>query len=140
MPTPRTVAIVDAGPIFAAADAADIDQAACLRALNRSDLHLVVPALVLAEVAHFAARDLGTTAELAILRDVTCWEIACPTPADWTRTLQLVAEYADLRLGTVDATVIALAERLRAEVVITLDHRHFRVVRPVHCEAFTILP
>jgi hypothetical protein len=37
-------------------------------------------------------------------------------------------------------TVPALAERLRTEIVITLDHRHFGVVRPRHCERLRLLP
>jgi predicted nucleic acid-binding protein len=47
---------------------------------------------------------------------------------------------ADLPLGTTDASVIALAERLEVPEVATLDHRHFTVVRPRHTKAFTLLP
>jgi predicted nucleic acid-binding protein len=52
----------------------------------------------------------------------------------------LVAEYRDLPLGTVDASVIATAERLDATEVATLDRRHFSVVRPRHEVAFQLLP
>jgi hypothetical protein len=48
--------------------------------------------------------------------------------------------YADLPLGTVDASVIALTERLALPAVATLDHRHFTVVRPRHISALTLLP
>ena len=47
---------------------------------------------------------------------------------------------ADLHLGTVDASVIALAERLGVTTIATLDWRHFTVVRPRHVEAFRLLP
>jgi hypothetical protein len=40
--------------------------------------------------------------------------------------------YGDLLLGGTDAAVIAVAERLGAVDVATVDHRHFRVVRPRH--------
>lgn len=53
---------------------------------------------------------------------------------------ELVTEYADLGLGTTDASVIAIAERLGVSEVATLDHRHFTVVRPRHTRAFTLLP
>ena len=43
-------------------------------------------------------------------------------------------------LGTVDASVIALAERLKVAQIATLDHRHFSVVRPAHVESFELLP
>jgi predicted nucleic acid-binding protein len=52
----------------------------------------------------------------------------------------LVTTYADLPLGTTDATVIALAERLGVREIATLDRRHFTVVRPRHVPALTLLP
>lgn len=62
------------------------------------------------------------------------------TAADYARMAELVAQYADLSLGTTDASVIALAERLGVAEVATLDRRHFSVVRPRHVEALTLLP
>ena len=61
-------------------------------------------------------------------------------PSDILRIAELVARYHDLPLGTVDASVIAAAERLGASEVATLDRRDFTVVRPSHVEAFTLLP
>jgi hypothetical protein len=37
---------------------------------------------------------------------------------------------ADFPLGTTDASVIAVVERLGATHVATIDHRHFRAIRP----------
>jgi hypothetical protein len=48
--------------------------------------------------------------------------------------------YADLTIGLVDASVIALAERLRESKVATLAQRHFRALRPAHVEALELLP
>lgn len=53
---------------------------------------------------------------------------------------ELVRRYDDLPLGTTDASVIVLAERLRIAEIATPDQRHFRVVRPSHVEALTLLP
>ncbi|MFI7627711.1 hypothetical protein [Microbispora rosea] len=53
---------------------------------------------------------------------------------------ELVERYVDLPLGLVDAAVIAIAERLGLREVATVDQRHFRIVRPRHVEAFTLLP
>lgn len=52
---------------------------------------------------------------------------------------ELVAQYADLPLGTIDASVVAIAERLEVTEIATLDRRHFSVVRPRHISAFTLL-
>jgi predicted nucleic acid-binding protein len=53
---------------------------------------------------------------------------------------ELIETYADLRLGTVDASVIATAERLGTTTIATLDRRHFTVVRPSHVDAFQLVP
>lgn len=52
----------------------------------------------------------------------------------------LVQQYADLRLGGTDASLVAIAERLGIERVATFDRRHFSVVRPSHVAALTLLP
>lgn len=60
--------------------------------------------------------------------------------ADWLRIAELVARYRNLPLGTVDASVVATAERLGLTEIATVDRRHFTVVRPDHISAFTLLP
>jgi len=59
---------------------------------------------------------------------------------DLLRMAELVIQYADLPLGSVDASVIAVAERLGVTTVMTIDRRHFTVVRPRHVDAFNLLP
>jgi hypothetical protein len=61
-------------------------------------------------------------------------------PEDYARVRRLVTTYADLALSFVDASVVAIAERLEETTIATLDRRHFSVVKPVHCEAFTLVP
>lgn len=53
---------------------------------------------------------------------------------------ELVNQHADFPLGGTDASIIALAERLEAPALVTLDRRHFGAVRPRHAEAFELLP
>jgi predicted nucleic acid-binding protein len=60
--------------------------------------------------------------------------------ADYTRMADLVQTYADFPLGATDASVIAVAEKLGATEIATLDHRHFRAVRPRHIASLTLLP
>jgi predicted nucleic acid-binding protein len=68
------------------------------------------------------------------------FEVVNLASADFARMAELVRRYDDLPLGTTDASVIALAERLGIDEIATLDQRHFRVVRPHHVEALTLLP
>ncbi|MGH8861027.1 MAG: PIN domain-containing protein [Jatrophihabitantaceae bacterium] len=70
-------------------------------------------------------------------RDFTLVEL---TPDDYLRIGELIEQYSDLPLGTTDASVVALAERLNVKEVATLERRHFTVVRPRHVEALTLLP
>jgi uncharacterized protein len=51
-----------------------------------------------------------------------------------------VRQYADLPLGTTDASVIALADRLGVREIATLDRRHFTVVTPKDGGHFNLLP
>lgn len=59
--------------------------------------------------------------------------------ADWLRMAELVWQYRDLPLGTVDASIVTAAERLRIGSLATLDRRHFSVVRPRHAPAFDLV-
>jgi hypothetical protein len=79
---------------------------------------------------------------LAFLADVRAglFTLLETTSADLDRIAELVRTYADLPLGTVDASVIALTERLALPAVATLDHRHFTVVRPRHTTSLHLLP
>jgi uncharacterized protein len=135
-----TLAVVDAGPLYAAADADDADHEASLDALSRSDLRLVVPALVVAEATYFVGRRLGAAAESAFLRGLGALDVEGPSFEDFVRMAELVEQYAGFPLGGTDASVVAIAERLEAAIVVTLDRRHFAAVRPRHREAFELLP
>jgi uncharacterized protein len=62
------------------------------------------------------------------------------TTVDLNRMAELVRMYSDLPLEAVDASVIAIAERLNLAEVATLDRRHFTVVRPKHVDALNLVP
>jgi predicted nucleic acid-binding protein len=134
------VAVVDTGPLIAATDQTDPMHEACARLLRRLDILMVVPALCIAEATHLIARDMGSEVEAQFLRGLRELDVRGPESTDWERVADLVLQYSNLRLGGTDASVIALAERLDARIVITLDHRHFATVRPRHCERFQLLP
>ena len=134
------LAIVDAGPLYATADGDDDDHERCRAILSRADLRLVIPAMVVAEATYFVGRRLGARAEATFLRGLGAFAVAGPAPEDFVRIAELVEIYADFPLGGTDASVIALAERTGAEIVITLDRRHFGAVKPRHREALELLP
>ncbi len=134
------IAVVDAGPLYASVDKSDDDHLSSIAVLERTDLHLIIPTLVITEVTYIVGSRLGPKIEADFLRGLAGLDIEQPAEGDWQRMAELVEQYADFPLGGIDASVVALAERLEAHVVITLDKRHFSAVRPRHCEAFTLLP
>jgi predicted nucleic acid-binding protein len=60
--------------------------------------------------------------------------------SDYRRVRQLCETYADSNLGFVDASVLAVVERLNEPKLATLDHRHFRMLRPRHVDSLILLP
>jgi predicted nucleic acid-binding protein len=101
-----------------------------------------VPQLVLVEAGYLVGKLVGPSAEAIFLRELarSPIELRPVEPDQLERIAELVETYADLRLGTVDACVIATAERVGATTIATLDRRHFTVVRPNHVEAFDLVP
>jgi predicted nucleic acid-binding protein len=104
---------------------------------------LLVPQTVVAGVGYMLAEWVSTEVEAMFLDAIADGDfevVVNLTTADFARMAELVRRYDDLPLGTTDASVIALAERLGIEEIATLDHRHFRVVRPSHVKALSLLP
>jgi uncharacterized protein len=134
------VAIVDAAPLIAAADRQDRNYSRCIAVLQRADLRLVIPTMVVAEATYLIGRELGPMAEATFLRSMSHFDVEAPLPEDWHRIADLVQQYADFPLGPTDASIVALAERLETDIVITLDRRHFGAIRPLHVEALKLLP
>jgi len=98
--------------------------------------------LVITEVAYLIGTRLGAGAEVKFLGDLAAGEFAIEAvmAGDWLRIAELVSQYRDLPLGTVDGSVVAAAERLGITRIATLDHRHFSVVTPHHTDGFELLP
>lgn len=134
------LAIADSGPLVASVNVADPDHAACVKALSGSGIDIVIPALCVAEVAWFLGKRYGANIEAEFLEGLTDFPVVAPDPDDWTRIAALVRQYADLPLGTVDASVAVLAMRLGTDHIITLDRRHFTVLRNAQGKQFQLSP
>jgi predicted nucleic acid-binding protein len=134
--------VLDTGPLLAALDKADPDHKSCAKLITGSPEDLVVPALVLAELDYWCGKRLNPDAWLSFLDDVLngAYRVEPPTAADLRRCRVLQKQYRKLELGVVDASIIALVERLAERKLATLDHRHFRTVRPAHAEALELVP
>ena len=137
--------VVDTGPLVAAALSGDTNHRRCVElfaSLHLNNEQLVVPAFVVTEVCFLLEREGGPRLEAGFVRSLAAGDfvVAQPDSAGLERVAELITQYADLPLGLVDASVIALAEQLGVQEIATLDRRHFTVVRPGHVNAFTLLP
>ena len=134
--------IADAGPLVAILNADDKYHTACVDVLGRYPGPIIVPAPVVTEVAFLIQRDAGSEAEAQFLDSLVRRELIVEDLSiiDYQRMAALVRQYADFPLGSADASVIAVAERLGVTRIATIDLRHFRAVRPAHCPAFELFP
>ncbi len=113
---------------------------ACSAVLARADFRFVIPAMCVAETTFMVARNQGPIVESRFLASLADMDVRAPEPDDWGRIADLVRQYANFPLGGTDASVVALAERLRTDIVITLDRRHFSAIKPLHAERLRLLP
>jgi predicted nucleic acid-binding protein len=134
------IAIVDAGPLYAAVDDDDRNHDRCIDILGRAHLELIVPTMVVAEVTYLVGRRLGPAAEAEFLRSLSSVEVEEPSHEDWTKIADMVERYGNLFLGGTDASLAVLAERLGTDVIVTLDRRHFGALRMSDGRPFRLLP
>lgn len=133
--------IVDSGPLYALRDEDDQYHRQCAEiALGHGEI--VVPCSVLPEVSFHFEKNLGADQIQPLLNDLETGALRLEDirPSDYSRIGELLDQYADLSLGFVDASIIAVAERLGIKSIFTIDRRDFSVVRPRHVDAFEILP
>ena len=134
--------VVDTGVLVSAADCDEPRHKSCAELLRSLAGDLFVPGPVVSESAWLIKARLGPPAEIAFLALFTSCELQVVdlTLADYQRCVELIGTYADLGLGLVNASVVTVAENLRALTIATLNHRDFTVVRPAHTEASEVVP
>lgn len=125
-------------------DVGDRHHGRCLEWFRDLQTPLLVPAPVLTEVCWLLDRNRGAAVEASFIRSLADprgrLTLTPTSDSELRRIAELVEQYSDLPLGAVDASAIALAERLNIREVATLDIRHFTIVRPKHVEAFNLQP
>lgn len=133
--------VADTGVIFAALDRDDDSHSSCT-ALLASDVVATIPVPVLGEIDWLARTRRVPEAMPRLLGDILAGSVLVANleREEYERVLELIVQYADLPLSLADASVIAIAERLEQDTIATLDRRHFSVVRPLHIDAFTLVP
>jgi predicted nucleic acid-binding protein len=138
--------IADASWLLVALDSTHPEHQAANQAILSAGL-LVMSPLLLAELDHIATRELGRQAAISAVDDIRHWmrrgRVAVPeVTEEQLGVAQFVrAQYSALDLDLTDAVNVALASVYDTDVILTLDRRDFRAVRPLsQHKAFKILP
>ncbi len=134
-------AVADTSFVVALGNKADKWHPACNRVKQGEDM-IALPQSVLAEVGYMFNRELGNRAMASFLRGLneTRYRVIPLEAEDLIRTADILDQYADSRVDFVDATIAAVAERLRVTRILTLDQRDFHIIRPKHTPHFDLLP
>ena len=134
--------VVDAGALYAQADADEPRHGDVAEVLRRERELLVTTELAVAEADYLILDRLGPEVELAFLDDLVSgtFVVECLTRDEIDRARGVVERYRDLRLGLADAALVMLAARHGTTRILTFDERAFRAVVPLQGGSFTILP
>ena len=135
-------AIVDTGILYALADRKDAWHRKSVIFVTVFRGRLIVPSTVIPEICYLLNTYLGQTAELAFVKSLIDREMAIEhfSEDDLLRASELITVYSDSNIGLVDASLVAIAERLRISSLLTTDRRHFSIIQPKHCARFALLP
>jgi uncharacterized protein len=137
-----TALILDAGALYAQADADEPQHDAVAALLRKERGVLVTSQVVAAEADYLILRRLGVDVELAFLDDLAAgtYLMDALTPSDFAVARDIAARCRDLELGLADASLVVLAARWQTRRILTLDERAFRAVTPLQGGFFTVLP
>jgi predicted nucleic acid-binding protein len=137
------VIVADTSGILASIDANAADHDGCARAVRESDEPLLVSHMVVAEVDYLLTTRFGVAAANRFLSDVVtgAYLLAPTDEGDLAEAVNVNTRYADQVLGVTDCLNVVLAARYGTIRILTLDERHFRVVKPLgHGSSFELLP
>ena len=134
--------ICDTSGLVAAYSTADHRRGRIADLLGSEPDALILSPFVLAELDYLIATRAGVHHELRVLSDVAAgvYTLADFGTDDVAHAAELVERYQEMRIGLADASLVVLAARFDTTRLLTLDERHFRAIRPLRGDAFTILP
>jgi uncharacterized protein len=122
--------VADTGALIALFDRSDDHHDPVRRVYEEDPDRWILPWAILPEVDYLTATHLGHRAHDLWLADLSSGALSVEwgRPEDLTAAERICRRYTSLRVGLVDAVVIAIAERLRADAIVTLDLKHFGAI------------
>ena len=134
--------ILDTSGLLAALDESQRMHAAAVAALRGAPVPWILSPFVLTELDYLLATRVGQAAERALLAEIGrgVYRLETLEADDIATAERLIGRHADLDIGLADASIVVLANRFGVRDVLTLDERHFRVLRGPGGRPFRVLP
>lgn len=134
--------LLDTSGLLAAIDRSQTHHEAAARALREVPPPRLLSPFVLAELDYLLATRVGIAAEVALLEEVGrgTYQLEAMGVADVADARRTIERFPGQAIGLADASIVVLAERHGITDVLTLDERHFRVLRTSGDRPFRILP
>jgi predicted nucleic acid-binding protein len=136
------VILLDTSGLFAALNPTQRRHVESAEALRGSRRPRYLSPLILAELDYLVGRRVGERGRIELLSEVEvgAYELPPFEAADVAAARQIIEQYADLKISLADASIVVLSERYGTHDLLTLDERHFRVLRGAHGLPFRVLP
>ena len=132
--------LADTNAIISLLDRSDKNHTSIVQIVENNQI--LIPATVLPEVDYLVNKYLGERVARSFLEALIdgSFQYLPVELIDIDRAVKIMTRYQDIPLGLVDASLVALAERYQISQVLTLDRRHFNIVRPEGIKYFELLP
>lgn len=123
--------VADTGAIVALIDRSDRHHDVLRNLYERDPAAWLLPWAILPEVNYLVGEHVGARAQEAFLADLAdgTFSVSWGDDGDLDEARRLSERYRKLRMGLVDAVVMATAARVRPDAIATLDLRHFAAVK-----------
>ena len=134
--------LVDTSGLLAALFIDQRRHVACREVLERAEPPFVLSPFVLAELDYLVAKLAGVEVELDLLAEVArgAYQLADFGATDIEEARAVIAKFPDHEIGLADASLVVLSRRVGCLDLLTLDERHFRVLRGAGSRPFRVLP
>jgi predicted nucleic acid-binding protein len=134
--------VLDTSGLLAVLDADQRIHEPARKAFVGYDGPLLLSPFVLAELDYLLVARVSRDAGIAWLTEVArgAYRLEPFSTEDLAEAVSVIERYPDLGVGLADASVVVLANRYDTYDVLTLDERHFRVLRGPQDHPFRLLP
>jgi predicted nucleic acid-binding protein len=100
----------------------------------------ILPSATIGEICYMLNSRFGNKIELIFLQEINrSFHLEILKDEDIFRIVEILKKYDTLNIGYVDASIVAIAERLKINKILTLDRKHFEAAAPRGFDSFDIL-